>query len=637
MTLRSIRIHAPGDTVARGRLGGLAVALLLAAAAKTGCTDADLSAPGAPQGTATVERPNVVLVVADDQGWGDLSHHGNTNLATPNLDALLTGGASFDNFYVSAVCSPTRAELLTGRHALELGVTGTGSGKERMDTAATTLPEVLAGAGYATGLFGKWHNGAQGPYHPLSRGFDEFYGFTSGHWGQYSDYFIEEGDSLTRFGGYLPDVLTTRAIDFIAEHRGEPTFAMLAFPTPHSPMQVPGEWYDPVAARALDSFGRRGPAGEDTLFTTAALAMVENLDHNVGRLLAALDSLGLAEETLVVYLTDNGPNSWRWNGGMAGKKGTLDEGGLRSPLALYQPGRIAAGTPVEEIAGARDLMPTLLGYLDIADTVDYRAIDPLGNVDLSPLLAGPAGVGGAADSLRAKLASRMLAGAWRDDVTIRHGDYRLMPDGVVYDLAADRGQGVAAEPGVAGAMREARDAFLTAYTSRVPPADIRPFAIGGGATRRTLLPARDAEPAPGSDIERSSRWPNDSYFRPWTDTAAALAWSVDVLEPGRYGATLYYALAEGGAGTEVEIRAGGGARLRYVLAEAHPVADRGPADDRYPREGEESAVRDWAAVELGEIDLVRGEQILTLASPEMPAGEGPAVWTLVLERVGDEY
>ena len=622
-------MFAGADTPPRLRLLAPFVVLLGAAFAKTGCADAGLDA--ASSSPPAAERPNLVLVVADDQGWGDLSAHGNTNLSTPHLDALLAGGASFENFYVSAVCSPTRAELLTGRHALDLGVTGTGAGLERMDTAATTLPEVLARAGYATGLFGKWHNGAQGPYHPLSRGFGEFYGFTSGHWGQYFDYFIEDGDALGRFEGYLPDVLTTRAIDFIARHRGRPSFTMLAFPTPHSPMQVPDADYEPVAARALDSFGRRGRAGEDTLFTKAALAMVENLDDNVGRLLDALDSLGLTEETVVVYLTDNGPNSWRWNGGMAGKKGTLDEGGLRSPLAIRQPGRIVAGTTIAALASARDLMPTLLGYLGVDDAVDYRGVEPLGNRDLSPLLVPSGGRGGTREALRRSLADRMLPSAWRQDVTVRHGRYRLGADGAVYDLAADRGQGVTADPPEAAAMRAARDAFLAAYTARVPAEDLRPFAVGGGATARTLLPARDAEPAPGSDIERSSRWPNDSYFRPWTDTAAALTWDVDVLEPGNYSAELYYALAEGGQGTVVELSAGE-SRVRRVLAQAHPALDRGPADDRYPREGEESAVRDWGSAPLGEIDLAPGPQTLRLRVLAMPAGEGPAVWTLVLTR-----
>ena len=613
------------------RDAGRALAALAVASAHAGCAPAG---PPPARGAATAARPNVVLVVADDQGWGDLSAHGNPNLRTPHLDRLLAEGASFGNFYVGAVCSPTRAELLTGRHALDLGVVGTGAGEERMDPAARTLADALRDAGYATGLFGKWHNGAQGPYHPLSRGFDAFYGFTSGHWGQYSDYFVEDGDSLARFAGYLPDVLTERAVAFLAEPRDAPAFAVLAFPTPHTPLQVPDADYGPVAARALDSFGRRGRAGEDTLFTKAALAMVENLDRNVGRLLGAIDSLGAAGETLVVYLTDNGPNSHRWNGGMAGKKGTLDEGGLRSPLALRQPGRIPAGTRVDAVASARDLMPTLLGYLGIADDTDYgnRRAPGLGNADLSPLLEPRRAAAGARDSLREALAARMVTGAWRGDVTVRHGDYRLAADGLVYDLAADRGQGVTAAPPEAAVMRRAAAAFTDAYAARVAPVDERPFPIGGGAPRRTLLPARDAVAVPADAIARSSRWPNDSYFRPWRDTAAALTWRVDVREPGRYRATLYLALAEGGAGTALELSAGGGARLRHVVAEAHPRPDRGPADDRYPRE--ESAVRDWAAVGLGAIDLTAGPQALALRVADLPAGEGPAVWTLALTRLG---
>ena len=130
-----------------------------------------------------VDRPNVIVVLTDDQGWGDLSLHGNRNLSTPNLDALARSGAQFSHFYVCPVCSPTRAELLTGRWHPRGGVRDVTSGGERLDLDEVTIANAFKSAGYRTGLFGKWHNGTQGPYHPISRGFDEFYGFTSGHWG----------------------------------------------------------------------------------------------------------------------------------------------------------------------------------------------------------------------------------------------------------------------------------------------------------------------------------------------------------------------------------------------------------------------------------------------------------------------
>lgn len=266
-------------------------------------------------------RPNVVLFLADDQGWGDLSIHGNTNVRTPNIDALARGGAAFHHFFVSPVCSPTRAELLTGRYHVRSGVHATSRGGERMDLDETTIAEVFRDAGYATAAFGKWHNGSQPPYHPNARGFDEFYGFTSGHWGNYFDPPLDHNGRIVRGNGYVTDDFTDRAIRFIEDHRAEPFFVWVAYNTPHSPMQVPDRWWsrlaaDPIAQR------HRDPEREQPDHTRAALAMVENIDWNVGRMTARLAELGLEKDTIVIYLTDNGPNGWRWNGGMKGRKGS---------------------------------------------------------------------------------------------------------------------------------------------------------------------------------------------------------------------------------------------------------------------------------------------------------------------------
>ncbi|HSI76483.1 MAG TPA: sulfatase-like hydrolase/transferase, partial [Lunatimonas sp.] len=146
--------------------------------------------------------PNVVIILTDDQGWGDLSHSGNTNLSTPNIDQLATQGVSFERFYVQPVCSPTRAELLTGRYHLRSGVYGTSSGEERLDLDEVTLADIFKDAGYTTGAFGKWHSGMQYPYHPNGRGFDEFYGFCSGHWGDYFSPMLEHNGQLVRGNGF---------------------------------------------------------------------------------------------------------------------------------------------------------------------------------------------------------------------------------------------------------------------------------------------------------------------------------------------------------------------------------------------------------------------------------------------------
>jgi len=303
-------------------------------------------------------QPNVVIFLADDQGWGDLSCHGNTNLATPNIDSLATDGTKLENFYVCAVCAPTRAEFLTGRYHFRTGVSGVSEGAGRLNPDETTLADLFQAAGYATGVFGKWHNGTQSPYHPLDRGFDEFYGFTSGHWGHYFSPPLDHNRSRVKGNGYLPNDLTDHALTFIDEHHDKPFLCYVPFNTPHSPFYVEDEFY-----RKFDGLDpemrNRDPEKEDLPATRAALAMCENIDWNVGRILSKLDTLELREDTIVIYFSDNGPNSFRWNGGMKGKKGTVDEGGLRSPFLIRWPDKIPSGRTVTEVTGAIDLLPTL--------------------------------------------------------------------------------------------------------------------------------------------------------------------------------------------------------------------------------------------------------------------------------------
>ena len=177
----------------------------------------------------TPMQPNIIIIMADDQGWGDLSYHGNKDISTPNLDALALGGASFENFYVSPVCSPTRAALLTGRYHFRSGVYGTSAGGERLNLGEQTIAEVFKQNGYKTALYGKWHSGMQYPYHPMARGFDDFYGFCSGHWGNYFTPELEANGKIVKGKGYLTDDLTQHALDFIKTNKKEPFFLYYYF------------------------------------------------------------------------------------------------------------------------------------------------------------------------------------------------------------------------------------------------------------------------------------------------------------------------------------------------------------------------------------------------------------------------
>ncbi len=296
-----------------------------------------------PVSVPAAEKPNVLVILADDQGWGDLSVHGNTNLSTPNIDSLARDGALFERFYVCPVCSPTRAEFLTGRYHPRGGVWNVSTGGERLDLDEKTIADAFKAAGYATALFGKWHNGTQYPYHPNARGFDEFYGFTSGHWGDYFSPPLEHNGQLVARRGIhhrRPD----RPRDGV--HREEPRPPLLLLPAvQHAALADAGAGplLGPVQGPGAEGSRHAGPQREDLAMTRAALAMCENIDWNVGRVLQKLDELKLADNTIVLYFSDNGPNSWRWNGGMKGRKGSTDEGGVRSPLLRALAGTHQAG------------------------------------------------------------------------------------------------------------------------------------------------------------------------------------------------------------------------------------------------------------------------------------------------------
>jgi arylsulfatase A-like enzyme len=257
------------------------------------------TAPAVETDPTKARPPNVIVILADDAGYGDYSFVGNTNLSTPAIDSLARDGAVLSQFFVQPVCSPTRAELLTGRYAPRSGVRGVSLGQERMDPAERTLANVFHDAGHATGCFGKWHNGTQWPYHPQARGFDTFYGFTEGHWNSYHDAPMEHDGRFVRGTGYIADDITSHAIDFVRRSQAaqKPFFCYLALNTPHSPMDVPDDEWNRFRDNPI---GLRGSEGdrEDLPFTRAALAMMENLDSNVGRVLATLNSLGIADDTI---------------------------------------------------------------------------------------------------------------------------------------------------------------------------------------------------------------------------------------------------------------------------------------------------------------------------------------------------
>jgi arylsulfatase A-like enzyme len=561
-------------------------------------------------GAETAPKPNVVVFLADDAGWGDYGHSGNSQAATPHIDSLARQGVSLQHFYVCPVCAPTRAEFLTGRYHPRGGVRGVSTGHERLDLDENTIAEAFQAAGYATGAFGKWHNGSQWPYHPVARGFDEYFGHTAGHWGEYFDAPLEDScGRWVRTQGYIVDVCTERALQFIERNKHRPFFCYIPFTTPHSPWAVPDEYWQQYKDRAITLRATR-PEDENLDHTRCALAMLANQDRNVGRVLSRLRDLGLHDNTIVVYFSDNGPNSWRFNGGMKGRKGSTDEGGVRSVCYIRYPARLPAGRTVTQIAGAIDLLPTLTALAGIRRVGDK----PLDGRDLTPLLTGQ----------HVDWPERMIFSAWGQNISVRTQTHRLDHRGQLFDMEADPGQTQPInqeQPHLAAMLREAvhawrsemygpsgmSDAVRGSVDPRPIPAGYRKFPI-------TILPARDGEPQGG--VRRSSSAPNCSYFVNWTSTDDRMVWLLDVQTEGRYEVTIDYTCPEADAGSTIEVSF----RDSRLAGTVQPAWDPPlyTNQDTLPRPSAESQMKEFRTLRLGEIQLPTGQGPLVLRAVSIP-------------------
>ncbi len=351
--------------------------------------------PASAQQRPADERPNVLLILVDDLGYRDVGFQGATEIRTPNLDRLAQAGVIFSNGYVAhPVCAPSRAALMTGRYparfGMELNLSYAPYDEHHgLPLTERTVANYLREAGYRTGMVGKWHLGAAPVFHPLNRGFDHFYGFTGGG----HDYFridlaqaplqeyllpLNDGRGAAGFEGYLTDVLTDRALDFIAADRDRPFFLYLSYNAPHTPLQAPGETlrkYRHVA----DGNRRR------------YLAMIDSLDRNVGRVVAALQQAGRWENTLTFFLSDNGGSAgagqdWADNGALRAGKGSLFDGGIRVPFAASWPARWPGGASYEPMIISLDVAATVLA----AAGAEAAGELPLDGVNLDPFLRGTA-------------------------------------------------------------------------------------------------------------------------------------------------------------------------------------------------------------------------------------------------------
>lgn len=555
-------------------------------------------------------RPNVVLIMTDDQGWGDIHSHYNLKLDTPVLDKLAADGVRFDRFYVSPVCAPTRASLLTGRYHLRTGVSWVTRGLETMRSEEVTIAEALKQAGYATGCFGKWHNGAHYPYNPGGQGFDEFLGFCAGHWNNYFDTRLEHNGKQVKPRGYITDVLTDAAITFIEKHRHRRFFCYIPYNAPHGPFQVPDRYFNKYKKRGFDDKN------------ACIYGMVENIDDNVRRILKKLDELELTGNTIVIFLTDNGANGRRYNSGMRGTKGSVHEGGVRVPLFIRWPGHIKPRANVEKIAAHIDLLPTVMDLCG----VPMPETLPLDGVSLVPLLKGR--TAGWPDRMIFTHQSR------RGEVlpapgALRTQQYRLVTYGKryeLYDMIADPSQKKnigGRRPQVLKKLTAAYEAWFKDVTkNRI---ERLPIPVGHAKGNPVELPAPESYFHGNVTFKGRAGWAND-WITNWQSTDDYVWWEIDVVHPGKYEVSLMYVCPEQDVGSKVRVEVGGQS-AESVIRRAHDP-DHIPSPDRVPRG--EVYEKVWAPLTLGTLNLKKGRTRLYVKAL---AKQGRAVMDLKAVRL----
>jgi arylsulfatase A-like enzyme len=473
------------------------------------------------------DRPNIVVVMTDDQGYGDLSCHGNPDIQTPHLDQLHSQSIRFTNFHVDPTCAPTRAALLTGRYSLSTGVWHTIAGRSFLHPDEVTLADVLQNAGYATGMFGKWHLGDNYPCRPHDRGFDQAIyhggggiGQTPDLWGNdYSDDRYFHNGKPRQFEGYCTDVWFDEAMRFMSTRRDEPFFCYLLPNAPHGPYLVDTKYSKP--------FVERGFSQDRANF----YGMLVNLDENMGRLESFLKKDGLRNNTIVIFMTDNG-TAGPWypkegadhTAGLRGIKGSIYEGGHRVPFFVRWPaGRIGGGRDVAHLAAHIDIMPTLIELSGSA-----RPSGPaLHGRSLAPLLRDP----DAEWENRSLVVNnqRIAVPRKHKDFVVMSDPWRLVGKDQLYNLDKDRGQqnNVAARhPKVIRELMKSYDDWWNTTSDRI--ATLVPITVGSDHENPTSLTAHD--------------WHATKI--PWHQEVVAEApafnghWEIKVAKPGSYRVTL---------------------------------------------------------------------------------------------------
>ena len=550
----------------------------------TGLTIATLSC----NNEGNFKKPNIVLILADDMGWGDVNANGNNLVETPVLNRLKSESLSFERFYVCPLSAPTRAEMLTGRYFLRTGVSSVTRGYENMRGDEVTLAEVLKENGYTTGCFGKWHNGRYYLQHPNRQGFDEFVGFPVGHLGYYFDAYFLHNDEEKQSSGYTSDYFTGQATEFIERNKENPFLCYVSYNVPHSPFQVPGKYFSKYREAGLDS----------TL--SCVYGMVENMDENIGSILEKLEELNIAENTIVIFFSDNGPNTYRYNGGMKGRKGSVDEGGVRVPFYIKWRDIIKPGI-TEQLAQDIDIMPTVSGLCGIK----YEPVKPLDGIDLSEIIKG-----------KKKPLDRYIFSRQGNQVlencnsSVRNNRYRLVltrKDTLLFDMKNDPSQvtdifDIETNTGLLllSELVKLNNELVSAYRP------VTTIEAGFREEKSFTLPVQDA--ALSGKVKYSSIHPNQSHTENWIQNGDSILWTLNIHNKGTYRVEVQYGCTATETGSLLSLITGSG-QVFFKISEPFESAVL-PDRDFVTRS--ESVERTWSWMDVGTITLNAGKEEIAL-------------------------
>ena len=574
----------------------------------------------AEETTTNELRPNVLLILTDDQGWGDLGVHGNPIIQTPVLDEFAQNGVQVKNFYVNPLCAPTRASLLTGRYNLRTGTRWVSDGLENMSPEEVTLAEMFKSAGYTTGCFGKWHNGAHFPFHPNQQGFDEFIGFCAGHWNNYFNTTLQHNGEPFPTEGYITDVLTDEAINFIEDSGGEPFFCYVPYNVPHGPYQVPDQYFDKYYDQldTLDNEAKRNKLA-------AVYGMCENMDNNVGRLISALESHGVRDNTIVIFLTDNGPNGNRYNGGMRGIKGSTHEGGTRVPFFMQWPVGLPSASTVDGLAAHIDVLPTLASLCEIP--LPDRELDGMNLA--STLLKANATIPDR--TLFFQQSGRELL---PERGAVRTNTYRLVnyPDYTgLYNLLSDPDE----SDDLSQEFPQMFDSLRAVYNEwfeqmKMAAVDMTTIPVGFTEQNRAVLPAHESYFSGNVTFKEGHGWAHD-WLVNWSSPEDQIHWDIEVQSPVTYQVFLSYTVPEPQAGSVIQLRVGDNTLLDTLSAAFDP--EYIPSPDRIPRI--EVYEKEWAKTLIGRIKLDSGSQTITLSAKRIAENQVAEVQGLILRKIND--